>query len=133
MQYGYDKASNRTSMTDPQTVPTTYGYDTLNRLHTLTYNNQTPNFVFGYDALSRRNSLTRPNALNTTYGHDPVSRLMSVLHKMGTTTIDGAVYTYDGAGNRLTLTDKRTNVTLTYGYDNIYQLSTAKQMAATHE
>ena len=48
------------SMTDPQSVATTYGYDTLNRLHTLTYNNQSPNFVFGYDALSHRNSLTPP-------------------------------------------------------------------------
>ena len=133
VQYGYDKASNRTSMTDPQTIPTTYGYDTLNRLHTLTYNNQTPNFTFGYDALSRRNSLTRPNAVNTTYGYDPVSRLMSVLHKLGTTTLDGAVYTYDNAGNRLTRADKRTNVTLTYGYDNIYQLKTAKQGATTKE
>jgi RHS repeat-associated protein len=133
VQYGYDKASNRTSMTDPQTIPTTYGYDTLNRLHTLTYNNQTPNFTFGYDALSRRNSLTRPNSVNTTYGYDPVSRLMSVLHKLGTTTLDGAVYTYDRAGNRLTRADKRTNVTLTYGYDNIYQLKTAKQGANTKE
>jgi hypothetical protein len=68
---------------------------------------QTPNFVFGYDVLSRRNSLTRPNAVDTTYGYDPVSRLMSVLHKLGTTTLDGAVYTYDSAGNRLTRADKR--------------------------
>ena len=133
VQYGYDKASNRTSMTDPQTVATTYGYDTLNRLHTLTYNNQTPNFVFGYDALSRRNSLTRPNSVNTTYGYDPVSRLTSVLHKLGTTVLDGATYTYDNAGNRKTRTDKRTNVTLTYGYDNIYQLKTAKQGTTTKE
>ncbi len=133
VQYGYDKASNRTSMTDPQTVPTTYGYDTLNRLHTLTYNNQTPNFVFGYDALSRRNSLTRPNSVDTTYGYDPVSRLTSVLHKLGTTVLDGASYTYDNAGNRKTRTDKRTSVTLTYGYDNIYQLKTAKQGTTTKE
>ncbi len=132
-QYGYDKASNRTSMTDPQTVATTYGYDTLNRLHTLTYNNQTPNFVFGYDALSRRNSLTRPNSVDTTYSYDPVSRLLNVLHKLGTTVLDGAAYTYDNAGNRKTRTDKRTNVTLTYGYDNIYQLKTAKQGTTTKE
>jgi uncharacterized protein RhaS with RHS repeats len=41
-------------MTDPQSVVTTYGYDTLNRLSSLTYNGQTPNYTFGYDALSRR-------------------------------------------------------------------------------
>jgi len=127
VQYGYDKASNRTSMTDPQTVPTTYGYDTLNRLHTLTYNNQTPNFVFGYDALSRRNSLTRPNGAATTYGYDPVSRLLSVLHKLGSTTLDGAVYTYDNAGNRLTRVDQRTSTQLNYTNDHIYQLTQVTQ------
>ncbi len=133
VQYGYDKGSNRTSMTDPQSVATTYGYDTLNRLHTLTYNNQTPNFTFGYDALSRRSSLARPNGVNTTYGYDPVSRLLSAAHKLGTTVLDGVVYTYDNAGNRLTRADKRTNVTLTYGYDHIYQLQTAKQGTTTKE
>ena len=32
MQYGYDAASNRTAMTDPQSGVTTYTYDSLNRL-----------------------------------------------------------------------------------------------------
>jgi RHS repeat-associated protein len=133
VQYGYDKASNRTSMTDPQSVPTTYGYDILNRLTGLTYNGQTPNFTFGYNALSLRTSLTRPNSVDTTYAYDPVSRLTSVLHKLGTTTLDGATYTYDKAGNRLTRTDKRLSTTLTYGYDNIYQLQSAKQGSTTKE
>jgi len=133
VQYGYDKASNRTSMTDPQSVPTTYGYDTLNRLTGLTYNGQTPNFTFGYNALSLRTSLTRPNSVDTTYAYDPVSRLTSVLHKLATTTLDGATYTYDNAGNLRTRTDKRLSTTLTYGYDNIYQLLSAKQGSTTKE
>ncbi len=133
VQYGYDAASNRTSMTDPQNLATAYTYDTLNRLSTLAFNGQTPAFGFGYDALSRRTSLTRPNGVDTTYAYDPISRLLSVLHKLGTTTLDGATYTYDAAGNRKTRTDKRLNTTLTYGYDNIYQLLSAKQGAATKE
>jgi RHS repeat-associated protein len=131
VQYGYDAASNRTSMTDPQSVPTTYGYDTLNRLASLTYNGQTPNFTFGYDALSRRTSLTRPNNIATTYGYDPVSRLLSVLHKLGTTTLDGATYTYDNAGNRLTKVDQRTSTQFNYTYDHIYQLTKVTQ-GTTH-
>jgi len=71
--------------------------------------------------------------VDTTYAYDPVSRLTSVLHKLGTTVLDGASHTYDNAGNRKTRTDKRTNVTLTYGYDNIYQLKTAKQGTTTKE
>jgi YD repeat-containing protein len=133
VNYGYDAASNRTSMTDPQSLATAYTYDTLNRLSTLAFNGQTPAFGFGYDALSRRTSLTRPNSVNTTYAYDPISRLTSILHKLGTTTLDGATYTYDNAGNRLTRTDKRLNTTLTYGYDNIYQLLSAKQGTTTKE
>ena len=48
VKYGYDYASNRNSMIDPQSVQTTYGYDVLNRLNGLTYNGQTPNYTFGY-------------------------------------------------------------------------------------
>src|SRR5205807_5206837 len=99
----------------------------------LQFNGQTPVFGFGYDGLSRRTSLTRPNTVNTTYGYDPSSHLLSVLHKLGTTVLDGASYTYDNAGNRKTRTDKRTNITLTYGYDNIYELLSAKQGATTKE
>lgn len=43
------------------------------------------------------------------------------------------MYTLDNVGNRKTRTDKRTNITLTYGYDNIYQLQTAKQGTTTKE
>src|SRR5437868_6962724 len=120
-------------MTDPQSLPTSYGYDVLNRLTSLAFNGQSPGFGFGYDALSRRTSLTRPNAVNATYAYDPQSRLTSILHKLGTTTLDGATYTYDNAGNRKTRTDKRLNTTLTYTYDNIYQLQLAKQGATTKE
>jgi YD repeat-containing protein len=44
--------------------------------------------------------LTRPNGVNTTYSYNNVSNLLSVLHQLGTTTLDGASYTYDLAGNR---------------------------------
>jgi RHS repeat-associated protein len=133
VKYGYDAASNRMSMTDPQNLGTAYTYDVLNRLFTLAFNGQTPVFQFGYDALSRRTSLTRPNGVNTTYAYDPASSLTSVLHKLGTTTLDGATYTYDAAENRKTRTDKRLNTTLTYTYDNIYELLFAKQGATTKE
>jgi YD repeat-containing protein len=62
-----------------------------------------------------------------------MSSLTSVLHKLGTTTLDGATYTYDNAQNRKTRVDKRLNTTLTYTYDNIYQLKTAKQGSTTKE
>jgi len=102
VQYGYDAASDRVSMTDPQSAQTTYGYDTLNRLTILSYGSQT--FGFGYDVLSRRTSLSRPNGVNTSYNYDNLSRLLSVLHTSGSTTLDGgstATYQYDAEGHRI--------------------------------
>src|SRR5271157_327481 len=90
--YGYDAASNRTSLTDPESGSSSYVYDTLNRLQTLTPPTAygTGSFGLGYDALSRRTSLTRPNTVNTSYGYDNLSRLLSVTHAKGGATLGGA-------------------------------------------
>ena len=109
VKFGYDAASNRKTMTDPQNLPTTYGYDVLNRLSSLAFNGQSPAFGFVYDALNRRTSLTRPNAVNTTYTYDPASSLLSALHKKNNQTLDGATYTYDNVENRKTRQDNRTS------------------------
>jgi YD repeat-containing protein len=90
-------------------------------------------FAFGYDALSRRTSLTRPNGVNTNYAYDSVSHLLSVLHQAGLNTLDGASYTYDAAGNRLSKTNYLNGVTSNYGYDSIYELTQVTQGASTTE
>jgi YD repeat-containing protein len=61
--YAYDAASNRTGFTDPEGGSSTYAYDTLNRLQTLTppVAIASGNFGFTYDALSRRTQMTRPS------------------------------------------------------------------------
>ncbi|MBI3645154.1 MAG: hypothetical protein HY233_04235, partial [Acidobacteriales bacterium] len=115
--YTYDAASNRTSLTAPDGSTNTYNYDTLNRLATLT-NSLTGQFGFGYDALSRRTQLTRPNGINTNYSYDSVSRLLSVLHQAGSTTLDGASYGYDFAGNRTSKTNYLNGITEGYTSGN---------------
>jgi RHS repeat-associated protein len=135
--YAYDANSNRISFTAPDGSTNTYQYDTLNRLSTLT-SSLTGQFTFGYDALSRRTNLTRPNAVNSTYSYDSLSRLLSVLHQNGTTTLDGATYTYDNAGNRTSKTNQLNNANEQYTYDAIYQLqqvsvSSQNQGATTME
>jgi len=120
--YGYDAASNRTSFTAPDSSTNTYAYDMLSRLTTLT-NSLTGQFGFSYDALSRRTALNRPNGVNTSYSYDSLSRLLSVLHKAGTVTLDGAGYTYDNAGNRTAKTNYLNNIAEQYTYDPTYQLT----------
>jgi len=133
--YSYDKASHRTAFTDPESGSTTYAYDTLNRLQALTPPTAftTGNFGFSYDALSRRTQMTRPNGVSSIYAYDNLSRLTGVLHQLSGSTIDGASYTLDNAGNRTAKTDQRTAVTTNYGYDNIYELLSAAQSGTTTE
>src|SRR2546422_7696969 len=122
INYTYDAASNRVTMSGPETGPaTSYVYDTLNRLTSLTdFNNV--QFGFSYDALGRRTGLTLPGAFNTTYTYDTLSRLLSVVHQKASSTL-GASYTYDAAGNRASMTALRSNVTSHYAYDAIYELT----------
>jgi RHS repeat-associated protein len=144
--YSYDAASNRTGFTDPENGSTTYAYDTLNRLQTLTPPSAftSGNFGFGYDALSRRTSLTRPNSVNTSYSYDngcglylepanTLSRLLSVLHQSGSTTLDGASYAVDNAGNRTSRTPQPSGTASNFTYDAIYELTQVTQGASTTE
>jgi YD repeat-containing protein len=130
--YSYDAASNRTSMSAPDGSTNSYNYDTLNRLTTLT-NSLTGQFGFGYDALSRRTQLTRPNGVNTNYNYDSVSHLLGVLHQAGSTTLDGASYTYDYAGNRTSKTNDLNGTTWNYGYDPVYELLQVTHNGSTKE
>ncbi|HTM39199.1 MAG TPA: RHS repeat-associated core domain-containing protein [Terriglobales bacterium] len=135
VKYGYDAASNRISMTDPQNAATAYVFDTLNRITTLTYPSRT-SYTFTYDVLGRRTQLKRPNGLATNYQYDPLSRITSILHQTGSkslTTLDGATYVYDPVGNRTSRADKRTNVTSTFSYDPLYELTQVLQGATTTE
>jgi RHS repeat-associated protein len=133
--YTYDANSNRLTFTDPQNGVTNYAYDTLNRLSTLTPPTafSSTGFGFTYDGLSRRTQMTRPNGVTTNYSYDSLSRLLSVLHQIGTSTIDGAVYTYDSAGNRLTNTNELSAVTSNYTYDPLYELTQVTQATNTTE
>ena len=49
------------------------------------------------------------------------------------TQSDNFILPLQRSGNRKTRTDKRLGTTLTYAYDNIYQLLTAKQGTTTKE
>ncbi|MGB0037069.1 MAG: RHS repeat-associated core domain-containing protein [Candidatus Acidiferrales bacterium] len=124
--YTYDAASNRTGFTAPDSSTDTYSYDTLNRLTTLA-NSWAGSFGFSYDSLSRRTQMTRPNSLTTNYTYDNKSRLLSVLHQLSGSTIDGATYTVDAAGNRTAKTDQLASVTSNYTYDSIYELTQVTQ------
>ncbi len=57
--------------------------------------------------------------------YDPASQVQQILHKLGASgpTINQATYTYNGVGNRTSLTDRRGSQA--FGYDNLDRLTSA--------
>lgn len=126
--YVYDLNSNRVSMIDP-TGLTTYNYDVLNRLTSIT-NNQGLTTTFTYDALGRRTSMTHDNGVVTNYTYDAASQLLVLIHEHNLTTINSFNYTYDKVGNRKTKADN--NGTANYTYDTLNRLVNATNPLPTN-
>ncbi len=99
IDYVYDKANRRTSMTVAGQTAVIYGYDNANRLLTLTQG--TSVVTLAYDNADRRTSATYPNGNSIVYAYDAASQLTSLTYKSGATVIGDLTYTYDAAGNRI--------------------------------
>jgi len=74
--------------------------------------------------------IRRPNGISTSYQYDTLSRLLSVLHNGAN---DGATYSYDLAGNRISKQNVLTGISETYTYDLIYELTQVTQAVNTTE
>ena len=81
-----------------------------------------------------------PNSTGVDYFYDLASRVYQVndptegvLHKKGSTVLDGATYTYDNAGNRQTKLNSLNSATEGYTYDPLYQLTQVVQGSTTTE
>ncbi|MGW2696099.1 LamG-like jellyroll fold domain-containing protein [Streptomyces sp. NPDC001296] len=124
--YGYDNNDRLANLTDPATgTLLTYGYNTLNQLHTIQYGtggdtrsydydhlhrliadtlrtpggNTVASIGYGYDPNGNETSKTTTGfagTTNNTYGYDYANRLTS--WDNGSTT---TAYTYDDSGNRI--------------------------------
>ncbi len=99
VNYTYDNANRRATMTvvgQPQVV---YTYDNANRLTTIVQGTST--VTIAYDDADRRTSVTYPNTNKVEYLYNVASELTTVTYKKGTTTLGTLLYTYDAAGNRI--------------------------------
>lgn len=99
IDYAYDNASRRTSMTVAGQAAVNYTYDNADRLTTITQG--TPTVTLAYDDADRRTSLTLPNTNSIVSAYNAASELTSLTYKQGATIIGDLTYTYDAAGNRI--------------------------------
>ena len=112
----YDAAGNRISVTDANENTIKYTYDEANRLAGITYPDSSQ-ASFICDATGKRISMT-DNQGTTDYRYDDLNQLITV---DGPEADDTVTYTYDNAGNRITMTDQNNGVT-TYQYDALNRL-----------
>src|SRR5262249_14779686 len=126
----YDAVGNLTSKKDFNGHTTTYQYDTMNRLKVKTADSffstgacagglcGATQISYGYNNVGRRTSTTdasRP----TTCIYDTRTGRLTKAAPAGTLP-----YTYDDAGNTITLSASNGGRAMTYGYDELNRLST---------
>lgn len=129
--YGYDDADNRSSMTDPDGGQTSYRYDANNRLTRIT-NPFGETSSLSYDDAGRLTRMDHANATYTAYYYDDADRLDSLVTRDGSGgLIDLFSYTYDSAGNRLSMTDL--SGTHHYRYDGVSRLDSVVYSDGTAE
>ncbi len=133
-QYGYDAASQLTSVTDALNQITRYAYDLSgNKVSQTDANNRVTTYV--YDKLNRRTSRTLPlsqvetmnydfvgnltskvdfNGKTTTYAYDSLNRLLSKTPDASFSGAAAIVMTYTSTGQRATMTDASGASSFTY-------------------
>ncbi|NOT64254.1 MAG: RHS repeat protein [Acidobacteria bacterium] len=116
---------NRLTRIDARGDVTTYAYNNLNRLDTITYADG-GTVTFGYDTAGRMTSAANPNG-TVTFTLDPRSRVT------GTTDVWGQAisYGYDHNNNRTSMTMGASQTTYLYGALDRLSSMTHNTMGAT--
>ena len=101
VSYTYDAADRRATMTVAGQPQVSYGYDNADRLTSITQSSSTVGFT--HDDADRRTVLTLPNGVTVEYGYDAASQVTGLTYKLGANTLGTLTYTYDQAGNRMSV------------------------------
>ena len=143
LTYGYDYASNLTSVSDSLSGSggagqglTTYIYDNAFRLTTITQTVGGLNLaevLYTYDSGGRQTEkewyVNSTQFAYSTFTYDQANRVTGITDRAaasrGSTLVDNEAYTYDSGGRVLTYTYGATSHTVTYSYDNSDQVTGA--------
>jgi RHS repeat-associated protein len=123
--FAYDNAGNPTQRTLPNGITVSYGYDTLNRLTSVSEQQGTTtlaSYTYTLDTVGNRTKVVEADGSASIWTYDQNSRLLGEARfdPSGAETAQ-ASYTYDGVGNRLTQSSG--GQTTTYSYNSLDQLT----------
>ncbi|MGW7406834.1 DUF6531 domain-containing protein [Streptomyces sp. NPDC054833] len=126
--FGYNSDNQLTTVKDPLTKTTTYGYNPTTKLLETVTTPRGKTTRYGYDVDGNLTSVTTPKGNKTTYTYDGSERVHTVVDPRG--NISGAdpakyttSYSYYATDRVKTITDARGKAT-SYGYDEVGNLHT---------
>ncbi len=142
IDYTYDKAGRRISMTVAGQNVVNYVYDNAGRMTSISQKigNSTRTYPLTYDKASRKTTLKIPTSsknkyITTTYGYDTANRLLSMLQQGPSATIENLIYEYDPNSNRTKYTRNAVQPTRTgvdsATYDDANEMLTFKPASST--
>ena len=135
--YAYDAAGNRTQKALPNGVTVGYGYDSRNRLTSVTEqagSNTLASYTYTLDAAGNRTKVANADGSSTLWTYDQAYRLVGETQfDASSTQTSQTTYTYDGVGNRLSQTVNGQATTYTYNnLDEFVSSTTGSQTVQYH-
>jgi RHS repeat-associated protein len=120
----YDSAGNRLTTSDAQNRTMSYQYDLLGRMVSAT-DPLSKTTGYSYDMFNNRVSVMDANGNETRTVYDDADRAIEI-EQLGTTPPTATMFTYDAAGNLLTVTDAA-NHTTTFTVDSLSRVTAITQ------
>ncbi|WP_083753182.1 SpvB/TcaC N-terminal domain-containing protein [Actinosynnema sp. ALI-1.44] len=127
----YDAFNRVLQMTYPDSEVLTYDYDTGGQVSRATGIKNGVNYTYlgrlDYDKFGQKVLQVAGNGVRTTYTYDQADRRLATLKSAGESEFQNLAYTYDNIGNitKLTNNTAASKSAQTYGYDELYRLTSA--------
>lgn len=116
VNYTYDNAGRRSTMTPVGQGVITYNFDAVDRLVSMNQGSETVSFA--YDSAGRRTSTILPNGVVGTYQYDSVDELLGVFYAGSSALLSAIQYSYDASGRVVNSTNPASNPTTTTSSSN---------------
>ena len=126
-RFTYDANGNVATSTSPAGVTTSFTYTSSNARKSVT-STGTGTWTYNYDKAGRISVVTAPSSKSVTLSRTPQGQVSRMTYSDGTPSVR---YTYDAAGNRVSMSDFRGTTTYSYNAANLMTSSTVNGTSFT--